>query len=106
MNQLNKTSEVETAPLTNWKNAPTLANLKQDLLDAQPVHDAQETKIGEWLDNLNVTGKAKIQTAKGNSAIVPKLIRKQAEWRYASLSEPFLSTDDIFNVKPVTWDWF
>ena len=104
MNQLNKTSEVETPPLTNWKNAPTLANLKQDLLDAQSVHDAQETKISEWLDNLNVTGKAKIQTAKGNSAIVPKLIRKQAEWRYASLSEPFLSTDDIFNVKPVTWE--
>ena len=104
MNQLNTPSEVETRPLTNWKNAPTLQNLKQDLLDAQSVHDAQETKIGEWLDNLNVTGKAKIQTAKGNSAIVPKLIRKQAEWRYASLSEPFLSTDDIFNVKPVTWE--
>lgn len=104
MNQLNKASEVETAPLTNWKNAPTLQNLKQDLLDAQSVHDAQETKISEWLDNLNVTGKAKIQTAKGNSAIVPKLIRKQAEWRYASLSEPFLSTDDIFNVRPVTWE--
>lgn len=104
MNQLNKASEVETAPLTNWKNAPTIQNLKQDLLDAQSVHDAQETKINEWLDNLNVTGKAKIQTAKGNSSIVPKLIRKQAEWRYASLSEPFLSTDDIFNVKPVTWE--
>ena len=104
MNQLNKASEVETAPLTNWKNAPTLQNLKQDLLDAQVVHDAQETKISEWLDNLNVTGKAKIQTAKGSSAIVPKLIRKQAEWRYASLSEPFLSTDDIFNVRPVTWE--
>lgn len=104
MNQLNKASEVETKPLTNWKNAPTLQNLKQDLLDAQTVHDAQEAKITEWLDNLNVTGKAKIQTPKGNSAIVPKLIRKQAEWRYASLSEPFLSTDDIFNVKPVTWE--
>lgn len=104
MNQLNKTSEVETPPLTNWKNAPTLQNLKQDLLDAKNVHDAQQTKIAEWLDNLNVTGKAKVQTPKGNSAIVPKLIRKQAEWRYASLSEPFLSTDDIFNVKPVTWE--
>lgn len=104
MNQLNKTSEVETHPLTTWKNAPTLQNLKQDLLDAKNVHDAQQTKIAEWLDNLNVTGKAKVQTPKGNSAIVPKLIRKQAEWRYASLSEPFLSTDDIFNVKPVTWE--
>jgi hypothetical protein len=104
MNQLNNASEVETAPLTKWKNAPSLKDLKQDLLDAQPVHDAQESKITEWLDNLNVTGKAKIQTPKGNSAIVPKLIRKQAEWRYASLSEPFLSTDEIFNVRPVTWE--
>lgn len=104
MNQQTVLSEVETPPLTKWKNAPTLRNLKQDLLDAQPVHDAQESKISEWLDNLNVTGKAKIATPKGNSSIVPKLIRKQAEWRYASLSEPFLSTDDVFNVRPVTWE--
>jgi hypothetical protein len=104
MNDQNPTSEVETQPLTKWKNAPTIRNLKQDLLDAKPIHDAQSQQISEWLDNLNVTGKAKIQTAKGNSSIVPKLIRKQAEWRYAALSEPFLSTDDVFNVKPVTWE--
>jgi hypothetical protein len=104
MTQQIQTSEVETQPLTKWKNEPTIQNLKQDLLDAQPVHDAQESQISEWLDNLNVTGKAKVQTPKGNSAIVPKLIRKQAEWRYAALSEPFLSTDSVFNVRPVTWE--
>ena len=91
-------------PLTDWKNPPTLADLKQDLADAQTHHDAQESKISTWLDNLNITGKAKIATTKGNSSIVPKLIRKQAEWRYGSLSEPFLSTDDVFNVTPVTWE--
>lgn len=90
--------------LTNWKNEPTLRDLKQDLEDAKPAHDSQKTQIGTWLDNLNVTGKAKIDTPKGNSKIVPKLIRKQAEWRYPSLTEPFLSTDDVFNVKPVTWE--
>lgn len=90
--------------LTNWKNAPTLRELKQDLSDAQPNHDSQETKIDTWLDNLNVTGKARVNTGKGNSQIVPKLIRKQAEWRYAALSEPFLSTDDVFNVLPTTWE--
>lgn len=97
-------SVVDTKPLTDWKNAPTLLELKQDMEDAKPIHDSQVTKIGEWLDNLNVTGKAKVTTAKGNSTIVPKLIRKQAEWRYAALSEPFLSTDTIFNVRPVTWE--
>jgi hypothetical protein len=97
-------SQLEAKPLTNWKQPPTIAELKQDLMDAKPIHDSQVTKINTWLDNLNVTGKAKVVTPAGNSAIVPKLIRKQAEWRYAALSEPFLSTDDVFNVKPVTWE--
>ena len=95
---------IEIKPLTNWKNPPTLAELKQDFTDAKSNHDGQKSKIAIWLDNLNVTGKAKIETPKGNSQIVPKLIRKQAEWRYAALSEPFLSTEDIFNVQPVTWE--
>lgn len=95
---------VKEESLTNWKNAPSLRDLKQDFEDAKASHDGQISKIGEWLDNLNIEGKAKIQTPKGNSAIVPKLIRKQAEWRYTALSEPFLSTDELFNVKPVTWE--
>jgi len=97
-------SDVVETPLTNWKNAPTIRDLKQDMQDAKPSHDAQEGRITTWLDNLNVTGKAKVDTPKGNSRIVPKLIRKQAEWRYAALSEPFLSTDDVFNVRPVSWE--
>jgi len=96
--------EVETSPLTDWKNAPTVRDLKQDLQDAKPTHDAQKTKITAWLDNLNVTGQAAVKTPEGSSKIVPRLIRKQAEWRYAALSEPFLSTDEVFNVKPVTWE--
>lgn len=93
-----------TTPLTDWKNAPTLRDLKQDLQDAKPIHSTQETKIGEWLDNLNVTGKAQVKAPDGNSSIVPKLIRKQAEWRYAALTEPFLSSDDVFKVKPISWE--
>ena len=103
------TSTEEFAPkvaqaLTNWKNPPKLEDLKSDLTEAASAHDAQVTQIGEWLDNLNVKGKALVNTPKGNSKIVPKLIRKQAEWRYPALSEPFLSTDDVFNVRPVTWE--
>lgn len=91
-------------PLADWAKAPTVMDLKQDLADAKPIHDSHITKVNTWLDNLHVTGKAKIATTAGNSSIVPKLIRKQAEWRYAALSEPFLSTDDVFNVRPVTWE--
>ena len=96
--------ELSEQSLTNWKTPPTLLDLKQDLQDAKPIHDAQVAKIERWLENLNVTGNAKPATSTTNSQIQPKLIRKQAEWRYASLSEPFLSSDDIFDVKPMTAD--
>lgn len=104
MNDQAITPNPEVKPLTNWKNPPSLRELKQDLQDAKPIHDAQQSKVSVWLDNLNVTGKAQVTNSGNNSKIVPKLIRKQAEWRYAALSEPFLSTDDIFKVSPLTWE--
>lgn len=93
-----------TTPLTNWKNPPTVEALKRDFLSAKPTHDAHKVKLVKWRDNLNVVGSAQVNPPKGSSRIVPKLIRKQAEWRYPALSEPFLSTDDVFNVYPVTWE--
>jgi hypothetical protein len=95
---------VQAVPLTNWKNAPTLMNLKRDDLAAKPIHDEHVSNVEGWLDNLNVTGKAAFKSNTGGSQVQPKLIRKQAEWRYAALSEPFLSTSDLFNVKPKTWE--
>ncbi len=87
---------------TEWKKPPTVAELKKDYTDAQATHDAHVAKVTVWLDNLNITGKAKRPKKKGRSSLTPKVIRKQAEWRYAALSEPFLSTDDIFNTAPET----
>lgn len=104
MEPIVEVAEVNQKPLTNWQNAPQLADLKRDYQDASPSFDTQKTQIALWLDNLFVRNKALVDAPKGNSKIVPKLIRKQAEWRYPALSEPFLSTDDIFNVRPVTWE--
>lgn len=95
---------VAETPLVDWKNKPTVNQLKQDLGDAKPIHDEQVNKITEYLDYMHITGKAKLKTVKGASNVQPKLIRKQAEWRYPALSEPFLSQDDIFSVKPVSWE--
>lgn len=89
--------------LTKWPNEPSVRDLKKDLLEAQSSHDTQRGKIDGWLDNLYVRGQAKVNAPKGRSQIVPKLIRKQAEWRYAALSEPFLSSEDLFKASPVTW---
>jgi hypothetical protein len=98
--------QIDTDPvsLTEWKNEPSVRDLKQDYEDARSDHKTQVSKINTWLDNLHVEGQAKVNTPKGNSKVVPKLIRKQAEWRYAALSEPFLSSPDIFDVTPVSWE--
>lgn len=96
--------DTEKRGFTNWANEPTLMQLKQHLEDSREIHQTQKGRIEMWLDNLNIEGSAKIKPVVGSSSVQPKLIRKQAEWRYSSLSEPFLSTDDIFNVRPVTWE--
>lgn len=104
MSTVEQTPEVDNEISVEWKNPPKVRDLKQDLEAATSFQKNQLSKIGVWLDNLNITGSAVVNTGKGNSKVVPKLIRKQAEWRYAALSEPFLSSDDIFNVRPVTWE--
>tara|TARA_B110000967_G_scaffold51926_1_gene53157 strand:+ start:2070 stop:4211 length:2142 start_codon:yes stop_codon:yes gene_type:complete len=107
MNQVvdnNQPLDTEAKSLTDWKNPPSLQDLKQDLTNADVSHKHQISRVDRWLDNLNVTGTAKINSGEGRSKHVPQLIRKQAEWRYASLSEPFLNTYDLFDAKPVTWE--
>lgn len=102
--QVNPLVEAKNQALTDWENAPTVRDLKQDFTDASHSRESHVLRVKDWLDNLHVRGKAKINAPKGRSKIVPKLIRKQAEWRYAALSEPYLSTRDLFNVEPVTWE--
>ena len=104
MSDLQEINENAPAKLVDWDNPPKLEDLKQDLLEAKPSHDEQCRAIQVWLDNLNIEGAAKLPAKTDGSTIVPKLIRKQAEWRYPSLSDPFLSTEDLFNVRPVTWE--
>ncbi len=88
----------------DWVNRPSVADLKKDFDDAKPDHATATSKIAKWLDNLNVTGAAVVKSEVGRSNLVPKLIRKHAEWRYSSIIEPFLSTDDVFNVEPITFE--
>jgi len=93
-----------TVRLTDWKKEPTILDLKQDLDLARPSHNTQMLKISGWNDLLHVTGNVKPQKSKGRSAVQPKLIRRQAEWRYSALTEPFLSNGKLFNVKPRTFE--
>jgi len=90
--------------LTNWANEPTLEALKNDQMAARNSHMMQVGKIQRWSDLLKVQGKEQPKPVKGRSRVQPKTIRRQAEWRYSALTEPFLGTDKLFQVKPVTWE--
>ena len=94
--------EAQEQQLVDWPNPPSLEDLKADLEEALPAHHAHESAVREWLDDLEA--KQQVSAKPGRSKIVPKVIRKNAEWRYASLSEPFLSTDDVFSAAPRTWE--
>jgi hypothetical protein len=91
-------------PLTEWQNEPSVMMLSEDLSIARPWHDTFVTNVGDWLDARNVSGRYKPKTLKNRSSVQPKLIRKNAEWRYSALSEPFLSSEKMFDVSPVTWE--
>lgn len=90
--------------LTDWKKEPSIQLLKGDLESAKPAHDAIMAQIREWNDLMEVKGKAKPPKVKGRSQVQPRLVRRQAEWRYAPLSEPFLSSNKLFKVIPVTFE--
>lgn len=84
----------------DWKKRPSLEDLKGEYSLGRNDTQTQVAKIGGWLDQLHIEGKAKPKKVPGRSSHQPRMIRKQAEWRYSSLSDPFLSTPDLFNVRP------
>lgn len=90
--------------LTDWKNEPTLSVLKGDDESADQSHKTFISNLDRWNNLLKVEGSAKPKKRQGRSSVQPKLIRRQAEWRYAPLSEPFLSSNRLFTVKPVTFE--
>jgi len=95
-------TETQASTLVDWKNPPSLADLKQDHESAQVAHQVHVDEVDAWLRVLD--GDQTINAKRGRSKLVPRLARRQAEWRYAALSEPFLSTDDLFNTSPQTFE--
>lgn len=83
----------------NWENPPTQRDLHNNLSMSRSTHAEVERRIRDWKALL----KPKPAKGKANqSKVQPKLVRRNNEWRYTSLSEPFLNTPDMFKVEPVT----
>ena len=95
------TTEKSLVP-AGWSTPPSLADLKQNFRDSKPYHDLYEGKRADYLAHLNIEGSVKLKKIEGFSSVQPQLIRKHAEWRYAALTEAFLSAQEIYKLHPRT----
>lgn len=88
--------------LTSWSGEPELKQLKSEFLACESTHSALVSNIEDWLRLHRGELPATMTKDKTRSQAQPKLVRRQAEWRYTSLSEPMLSSPKLFNVVPTT----
>ena len=96
--------KVISTKFTNWENEPKLSELQQDFQSCKQAHDSQVAKIEHWRELLDVSGNEAPKSIPGRSKVQPKLVRRQAEWRYSALSEPFLGSNKIFSITPKTFE--
>lgn len=88
--------------LTEWAAEPSVEDLKNDLQLAEPSHQKHVAKVKHWLA-IREAATRKDKARPNRSSIQPKLIRRQNEWRYSALTEPFLASPKLFDVSPATW---
>ena len=90
--------------ITDWANEPDVRTLKEDLEAAKQGHDNHVVNVQRWRELMAGRNKNAPKKAPGRSTVQPKLIRRQAEWRYSALTEPFLGTEKLYNIEPVTFE--
>ena len=89
--------------LTDWEKEPKIEDLKQNLEDSIPDTKLHLSSVDKWLELLRAPSPVpESKKGKPRSRVQPKIVRKNAEWRYGNLSEPFLSTPNVYRIKPVT----
>ena len=84
------------------KNQEILAILKADFNSTESFKAELDIKRLQWVKEYN--GEPYGNEKKGRSAIVSQDIRKQNEWQFPSLIEPFVSAPTIVHANPITWD--
>ena len=102
----NHTVNPAMAPaITEWEKEPDVKTLKEDLEASKQSHDTHVFNVMRWRELMAAKQQpAGTKKTIGRSTVQPKLIRRQAEWRYSALTEPFLGSEKIFDIDPVTFE--
>lgn len=100
MNKSNKHLNEDSTKkkLTNWKKEPSFDDLSKDYIASNTDQESRRDNITRW--NLNRDGGKEITARPGKSTARPKVIRKQQEWKYPAIEEPFVNTKDMFDIQP------
>lgn len=99
---MKQNSKKEKAKLTQWSNEPTCQDLKNDYEKSSSFHEEYKRKLLQYAEDRD--GGKKISARPGKSTARPKVVRKNAEWKYPKLEDPFLNTEDMFDIRPRTWE--
>lgn len=86
----------------SWSNEPTYEDLNNDKIASGTYQSTIRENLLKW-EEAREGGKP-IKARPGKSTVRPKLIRKQNEWKYSGLEEPFVNTSNMFEIKPRTYE--
>lgn len=84
------------------KNNEILEICKADFRSTESFKSDLDSKRSKWVKEYNAEPYG--NEVKGRSAIVSQDIRKQNEWQFPSLIEPFVSAPTIVRANPVTFE--
>lgn len=102
MKQILSNNKSETRLQPGWANEPKYQDLANDKEASSGFMEDYKQKLLEYQE-LRDGGK-KIRARPGKSTARPKVIRKNNEWKYPALEDPFLNTENMYEVNPATWE--
>ena len=85
-----------------WKNAPSFRDLDNDVSGSSGVQEELRETLLHYKE-IKEGGKP-IVVKPGKSNVRPKVVRKQQEWKYPAMEEPFLNTQNMFDIRPRTYE--
>ena len=97
-----KTKKDKLKLQSTWSNEPDYEDLKADYDNSSSFHEEYKNKLLQYEEDRD--GGKKINARPGKSTARPKVVRKNAEWKYPKLEDPFLTTEDMFEIRPRTWE--
>jgi len=82
-----------------WQNAPTYSDLYNDYSSAESGQEDFRAQLLIWEETRDGGPVIKVNKP-GKSTARPKVVRKQNEWKYPALEDPFLSTANLYRLAP------